>query len=115
MNQDTLYKYTYRNKDDTYADGVYTRDFGYAFYMEGVIDSATNIPNLYCDDNGVNADSYNQFLKVFDNENGGSEEAHFTGTESYYCEHKFHDIGTKYRIRLKQRPSYSLVNQAKIR
>jgi len=80
--------------------------------MEGVIDSQANINNLYCDDDGANADSYNQFLKVFDTEQGGAEQAHFTGTESYYCEHKFHDIGTKYRIRLKQRPSYSLVNQA---
>jgi len=110
--QDTLYKFTYRNKDETYTDGVWTSNFGYAFYMEGVIDSAANIDNLYCDDDGANAYSYNPLLKVFANETGGAQTAHFTGTESYYCEHKFHDIGTKYRIRLKQRPSYSLVNQA---
>ena len=110
--QDTLYKYTYRNKDETYTDGVWTSNFGYAFYMEGVIDSAANIANLYCEDDGANAYSYNPLLKVFADEQGGAQAAHFTGTESYYCEHKFHDLTTKYRIRLKQRPIYSLVNQA---
>ena len=109
--RDTLHKFTYQNKNNTYLEGVYTRNFGYAFHMEVVIDSNTNIDNLYCDDDGNNAYSYNQFLRVFDNEQGGIIPAHFSGVESYYCEHKFHDLTTKYRIKLKQRPVYSLVNQ----
>ena len=107
--QDNLHKFTYQNKPEGYQEGVYTDNFGYAFHMNVVIDSATNINDLYCDDDGVNAYGYNQFLKLFDGA-GGSDPVHFTGTQSYYCEQKFRDLTTKYRIKLKQRPVYSLVD-----
>ena len=108
--RDGLGNYRYKTKPNNYTEENRDENFGWAFNMETVLDSTQNISDLYCetDSSGNNAQNYSPFLKAVT----GNSSQHFTGPTEYYCGYKFNEIATKYHIRLKQMPVYSLVDNA---
>ena len=110
--RDGLGNYRYKTKPNTYTEENRDENFGWAFHMDTVLDSTQNtsgLLSLNCNlDAGNNARNYSSDLKAVT----GNNSQHFTGATEYYCGYKFNEIATKYHIRLKQMPVYSLVDNA---
>jgi hypothetical protein len=101
-------KYRFNSKPSTYTVNNWTHNYGWAFPMQLVLNTAANRTALLCDEEGGNARGYSANLL----HTGTNNPAHEAGSGKYYCSYKLWEgaVNVTYQIRLQQRPDYRLYN-----